>query len=193
MANQFDQIKHSLGGYQQITDYPKFEQNIIQSAILIPMVMDSCELSLVFTRRSDNLARHAGQVSFPGGMREPGDQSPVDTAVRETQEEIGLTPDRIEIIGMMNPYNSSTGFCVFPVVGLIHGTHGLMRNNEVEKLFFVPTAWLDDPRNSYQSDYHAADRQFYKLWYFNNYEGEIIWGLTAQITKDFLNIVKKEQ
>lgn len=193
MKFNIDDIKFTLRDLQQEEKYPRSDLSMVQSAVLIPLFSRSGELSLAYTRRADNLARHAGQVSFPGGVREPGDQTPVDTALRETCEEIGLPAGSIEVIGQLPTYNSSTGFCVFPVVGFIIDVNGLRNNFEVVKLFFVPLVWLDYPANSYRSDYVGADGGVHKLWFFTDYNGEKIWGLTAQITKDFLALINKER
>jgi 8-oxo-dGTP pyrophosphatase MutT (NUDIX family) len=193
MIFRIDDIKFSLRFFQHKEKYPRSDGRTVQSAVLIPLISRIGDLTLVYTRRAGNLARHAGQVSFPGGVREPGDQTPVDTALRETREEIGLPAGSIEVIGQLPPYNSSTGFCVYPVVGFIKEVNGLRNNFEVEKLFFVPLVWLDDPANSYRSDYASADGKEQKLWYFTDYDGETIWGLTAQVTKDFLALIKKER
>jgi len=194
MATQIDEIRKSLEKYGQIKRYPKADKKTVQSAVLIPLIANSQDLAMVFTHRSNNLVRHAGQVSFPGGAREIGDKSPVDTALRETQEEIGLPAEKIEVIGQMYPYNSSTGFCVFPIIGYVQNLKGLKRNFEVDKLFCVPLIWLNNPENSYRADYFNGGQQEHKLlWYFFEFDGETIWGLTAQITKDFLTLIQKER
>jgi len=193
MIFNIEDIKFSLRHFQQKENYPRSHSSTVQSAILIPIINHSGDLALAYTRRAGNLARHAGQVSFPGGVREPGDKTPVDTALRETCEEIGLPAGNVEVIGQLPPYNSSSGFCVYPIVGYIKDVNGLRNNFEVEKLFFVPLAWLDDPADSFLSDYIDADDKKHKLWFFTDYDGETIWGLTAQVTKDFLALIKKER
>ena len=193
MNLHLNDIKIALRDLRLKVKYPSSDGGTVQSAVLVPLINLKGELSLVFTRRAGNLARHAGQVSFPGGVREADDQNPEDTALRETCEEIGLSPERIEVIGQMTPYNSSTGFCVFPVVGIIHDLNGIRNNFEVEKLFFVPLVWLQDPANSYQDDYASADGKMHQLWFFKVFNEEKIWGLTAQITKDFIALIQKER
>ena len=193
MKLNLNDIKIALRDLRQTEKYPPSDGGTVQSAVLVPLFSLKGELSLVYTRRAGNLARHAGQVSFPGGVREGDEQTPEDTALRETCEEIGLSPGRIEVVGQMMPYNSSTGFCVFPVVGIIHDANGIRNNYEVERLFFVPLVWLQDPANSYKDDYASADGKNHQLWFFKVFNEEKIWGLTAQITKDFLALIQKER
>lgn len=187
-----DLIRQILLGYKQREWEDLLTENIQHAAVLLPLTYRLGELIFIFTRRADNLASHAGQVSFPGGVREFEDKTPIDTALRETYEEIGILTNQIEILGMMPPYHSTTGFYVYPVVGFIRNLNGLKRNTiEVEKLLCVPYKWLMNPENYYQADYQTKSGSIHRLWFFKDFEGEKIWGLTAQITLDFMEIIKK--
>src|SRR5499433_4515658 len=95
------------------------DREIRPAAVLVPVVKRDNGLTVLFTRRTAHLHDHAGQISFPGGRSEPGDASPGETALRETLEEIGLEPERVEILGHLPEYTTVTGYRVTPVVGLL--------------------------------------------------------------------------
>ena len=147
------------------------------SAVLVAIVEHPERPTVLLTRRSDNLARHAGQVSFPGGRAEPG-EAPWDTALRETQEEIGLDPAWVELAGLSSPYETVTGFQVTPVVGFVRPDFELTINAaEVAEVFEVDLARLISP-DSYErrsADFRGAKRHFYAM----PYEDRLIWGATA--------------
>ena len=118
------------------------------AAVLIPVIAHPGELTVLFTQRTAHLKSHAGQVSFPGGRAEPGDATPEVTALRESREEIGLAPERVEILARLPDYITRTGYRVTPVVGLLEPPLELMPDpREVEEVFEVPLAFLLDPRN----------------------------------------------
>ena len=94
---------------------------LVAAGVLIPIVERASDLSVLFTERSPDLKHHAGQISFPGGRMEPGDADIRWTALRETQEEIGIMPDNIEVIGALEPMPTITGYVVTPVLGLVTG------------------------------------------------------------------------
>jgi len=167
------------------------ETNLIYSAVLLPFTCHENELKLIFTRRSAALERHRGQVSFPGGMIEKSDKDPIDTALRETCEEINICTSQVEIIGLLNPFDSQTGYLIFPVIGFIHDLEGLQGSgDEVDRVFCIPYAWLADPENSELTDYKTKDGIFRKVWFFKEYEGELLWGITAKITADFIALIE---
>ena len=150
------------------------------AAVLIPLVAHAGEMTAIFTRRTEHLADHAGQVSFPGGRVEPGDAGPVATALRETQEEIGLEPERIEVIGCLERCDTSTGFLVTPVVGLVTPPLTFTLDSfEVAEAFEVPLGFLLDPANRRRESviYRGRKREYFAL----DYEGRTIWGATARM------------
>lgn len=187
-----DYIRNKVLSHQQTSWHDDSSvASLKQAAILLPLAIHDRDIVMVYTRRTDDLAQHAGQVSFPGGIRESFDNTPIDTALRETQEEIGLDPKNVEILGRMPSYPSATGFCVFPVIGYIQSLNGIKENSqEVKRLLCVPFEWLKEKNNSYQADYKTSRGEIHRLWFFKEFDGEIIWGLTAQITLDFINLVK---
>ncbi len=168
------------------------DKHAYDSAVLIPMVMHLEELSLLFTLRSSHLERHSGQVSFPGGIIEEGDNSPVETALRETREEIGISAENIKVIGQLPPFNTSTGYIVYPVVGFINSLQQTNRNIlEVDRIFCIPLNWLCDPGHSRIKNFISNDGNTREAWFFDLYDGELLWGITAKITHDMLELIKK--
>ncbi|MBV8032973.1 MAG: CoA pyrophosphatase [Betaproteobacteria bacterium] len=149
------------------------------AAVLVPIVDDAQELTVLFTQRTTQLKAHAGQVSFPGGRAEPGDASPEFTALREAQEEIGLDPARVEVLGRLPDYHTRTGYVVAPVVALLSPPLALVPDPaEVAEIFYVPLAFLLDPANHRRASRSWQGRtvSFYEMRYQN---GRTIWGATA--------------
>jgi 8-oxo-dGTP pyrophosphatase MutT (NUDIX family) len=136
-------------------------------------------ISVLLTRRTAHLDHHAGQISFPGGRVEDSDTDAVAAALRETQEEIGLDPSRIEVLGRLESYVTITNFTVVPVVGLVHPPFDLKPDPfEVDEVFEVPFAFVLDPANHQRHFREGPDgskRYFYALPYGPHY----IWGATA--------------
>lgn len=134
--------------------------------------------TVVFTQRTSHLKHHSGQISFPGGRAEPGDPTPEATALREAAEEIGLAPERVEVLVRMPEYCTRTGFCVTPVVGFVAPPLELAPDSrEVEEVFEVPVAFLLDPRNH---ERHTREYQGQTVGYYVIQYGERrIWGATA--------------
>jgi 8-oxo-dGTP pyrophosphatase MutT (NUDIX family) len=124
------------------------------------------------------LRDHAGQISFPGGRVEAADASPIETALRETEEEIGLSREHVEILGFLPEYRTGTGFCVTPVVALVAPPFTLCPDPfEVAEVFEAPLAFLLDPANHQQHEMHyrGALRRYYAMPYGDYF----IWGATA--------------
>jgi len=140
---------------------------------------------LLLTRRSKKLAAYRGHISFPGGMREESDSGAVDTAIRETNEELGIDPERIRVIGELNDYLSNEGVVVHSILGLLESTSGLKpQPEEVEYLLEVPLSFFleHSPR---VERWERAGREFDV--YFYDYKGEVIWGLTARMIRHFID------
>ncbi|OGA18210.1 MAG: hypothetical protein A3I63_07345 [Betaproteobacteria bacterium RIFCSPLOWO2_02_FULL_66_14] len=157
---------------------PGRETELKPASVLIPIVLRSAELTVLFTRRTAHLRSHSGQVSFPGGRSEPGDLSPEATALRETREEIGLESRCIEILGRLADYRTRTGYCVSPVVALVAPPFELRLDaHEVEEVFEVPLSFLLDPANHQR---HAREFQGRHVEYTAMpYAQHYIWGATA--------------
>jgi 8-oxo-dGTP pyrophosphatase MutT (NUDIX family) len=147
------------------------------AAVLVPVVAHA-ELTVLFTLRTSHLKAHSGQVSFPGGRAEPHDPTPEFTALREAQEEIGLPPERVEVLARLPDYVTRTAFRVTPVVGLLTPPLELRPDpREVEEVFEVPLAFLLDPRNHHRRTREIQGRTtaFYEM----TYQERTIWGATA--------------
>jgi 8-oxo-dGTP pyrophosphatase MutT (NUDIX family) len=155
---------------------------LTNAAVLVPLVEREHGLSVLLTRRSDSMKRHSGQVAFPGGKADPG-EAPVNTALRETWEEIGLHADFIRPLGVADTYETGTGFAITPVVALVRSGFTLVRHEvEVAEIFETPFAFLMDPANHELRVMKAADgieRRFYAM----PYEERTIWGATAGMVR----------
>ena len=148
------------------------------AAVLVPLVDHADGLTVLLTRRTDHLAHHAGQISFPGGHIEPGDGGPEQTALRETEEEVGLPGSRIQVIGRLDRYVTRTGFDVTPVVGMIEAPLDLdVDPVEVAEVFEVPLDFFLDPANHQRMSrlFEGRKREFHALPYGDYF----IWGATA--------------
>jgi len=148
------------------------------AAVLVPLVTRPDDLTVLLTRRTDHLHHHPGQISFPGGRVEKADVSPVMTALRETEEEIGLLSDRVELLGELPEYVTGTGFRITPVVGLVHPPFELRLDAfEVAEAFEVPLSYFLDPANHqrHRREYQGRMRQYYAM----PYGAHFIWGATA--------------
>ncbi|HJV25667.1 MAG TPA: CoA pyrophosphatase [Aromatoleum sp.] len=148
------------------------------AAVLVPLVARSDDVMVLLTRRTDHLRHHPGQISFPGGRVEKTDVSAVMTALRETEEEIGLSQDKVELLGELPEYVTGTGFRITPVVGLVHPPFELRLDAfEVAEAFEVPLSYFLDPANHqrHSREYQGRMRQYYAM----PYAGHFIWGATA--------------
>jgi 8-oxo-dGTP pyrophosphatase MutT (NUDIX family) len=151
---------------------------LTRAAVLVPLVMRPAELMVLLTQRTAHLAAHAGQISFPGGSVEPGDADSIDTALRETTEEVGLPRDHVEIVGRLDTYVTSTGFEVTPVVGLVRAPYPTMLDAfEVAEVFEVPLAFIVDPANHQRQSRELKGRM--RTFYVLPYQSRYIWGATA--------------
>jgi 8-oxo-dGTP pyrophosphatase MutT (NUDIX family) len=162
---------------------PDATRTLLPAAVLLPIVRRP-DPTVLFTRRTPNLARHAGQVSFPGGRVNEDDLSLVQTALRETTEETGITAGFVSVAGFLDPYETGTGFAILPVVGLLSQGFPLIPNpEEVAEVFEVPLDFLLDPANQqrHAADWQGRRREYYAFTYNDHY----IWGATAAILVEF--------
>lgn len=159
------------------------------AAVLVPLVERSQELTVLLTLRTDHLRDHAGQISFPGGHIESGDGSPEEAALRETEEEIGLTRAQIDIIGRLDDYDTRTGFAVTPVVGMVSPPLGLRLDaSEVAETFEVPLSFVLDPANHERHRKKLGGRM--RTFHVILYESRYIWGATAGILVSLYEVLR---
>ncbi len=168
----------------------KIASTLKPAGVLIPVRRHDTGLSVLLTQRSADLKHHAGQVSFPGGRMEHDDADIEVTALRETREEIGIAEDKVAIIGYLETMPTVTGYAVTPVVGLVDGLVDLaIDRTEVEYTFEVPLSFFLDPAN-----HRLVDREWQGLSFSMvefHFEGQRIWGATAQMLLRFINMIKK--
>jgi 8-oxo-dGTP pyrophosphatase MutT (NUDIX family) len=167
--------------------------SLTPAAVLFPLLYKDDEPNILLTRRTQMVKAHKGQVSFPGGVRDVADKSLLVTALREAEEEIGLQPNDVEILGSLDPVTTaSSGFLVHSFVGLIPYPYPFRLNSrEVADILIVPFHFLADAkhwhRNPFISDNEASDD------YFVPYGKHLIWGATARILKIFFKRVDLEK
>lgn len=153
------------------------------AAVLVALVERNAGIGVLLTRRAEHLEHHPGQISFPGGHIEQSDSDAVAAALRETHEEIGIAPGRVDVLGCLNDYVTRTGFRVTPVVGSIRPPLDMRPDPlEVEEVFEVPLAFFLDPANhlKHERQFEGAPRSFYAM----PYEDYYIWGATAGMLMD---------
>jgi len=157
-------------------------ENLKASAVLMPIFHNQGQYHVLFTERSDEVVFHKGQVCFPGGTQEASDSSLLQTALREAEEEIGLEAKDIEILGELDDMLTFvTNYVISPFVAFIPHPHSLKTNGrEVKGAFSVPLSFLMDEAN------------FKPESYSYEYEGHIIWGATARILRQFINLLKPD-
>ncbi len=164
-----------------------------RAAVLCALRPQGRDLHVVLTKRAEHLSQHAGQVAFPGGKIDAGDRDAVAAALREADEEIGLPPSGVEVLGTLDDYLTSTGFRVTPVLGLIPSTWDAVPDpNEVDVVFEPPLSFLMDPENHTRDhrEWNGTRRYFYAM----PWQGHYIWGATAGMLKqlsDRLAAVRK--
>jgi len=165
-------------------------EGLTPAAVLLLVVNHADEPTVVFTQRTAHLADHAGQISFPGGRVEEGDEGPAGTALREAREEVGIDPAGVEILGELPDYHTSTGYRVRPVVGWAEPPVAWSPDpHEVAEVFEVPLAFLLETAN------HRYESAFYKgrlrHYWAMPWQGRFIWGATAGMLVTFQRIVAR--
>jgi 8-oxo-dGTP pyrophosphatase MutT (NUDIX family) len=157
---------------------------ITHAAVLVPLVHRPEGLQLLLTQRTAHLTDHAGQISFPGGRVEPRDSSPEETALRETEEEIGLARSHVTLLGRLPDYEIPSGFRVTPVVGWIEAPFELELDAfEVAEVFEAPLTHFIDPKRYQRREYRLRER--HRHYMAIPYEGRYIWGATAGMLYSF--------
>ena len=175
----------SSDGYAEIelTD----ETRLKCAAVLVPLVWHDNEWHLLFTRRTDKVESHKGQVSFPGGACDEGETTPEQTALREAEEEVGINPKQVKVLGRLANLITISHFRITPVVGVIQWPAVFrVGEHEVARVFTIPLGWLANPSNRWQFEVQGRKRS---LIAYHPYDGELLWGATARMTVDFLKVL----
>ncbi|MDE2368144.1 MAG: CoA pyrophosphatase [Burkholderiales bacterium] len=173
---------------------------LARAAVLVPLVERESGLHVLLTRRTDHLRDHAGQIAFPGGRAEDSDADAAATALREAEEEVGLPPARVDVIGQMPTYTTVTRYVVTPIIALIHPPLDpaalKLDRNEVAEAFEVPLAFLMDPAHHrrHRYEFEGGARHFLSMpWEGRGSDGQwreyFIWGATAAMLRNLYRVL----
>lgn len=180
-------------------DYPEREyihelapRPLRPAAVLMPLLRQENEWHLLYTRRVDGLPEHSGQVAFPGGRMDPGDPTPEAAALREAEEEIGLPPTKVRILGRLGEYPTISAYCVTPIVAAIDWPfEPRLQTSEVSRVFTIPLRWLDCADHYREQPRPVpVPHSPIKVIFYQPYDGEILWGASARITQALLSVMK---
>ena len=163
-----------------------------KAAVLVPFLLKDENWHILYTRRTASLPEHSDQVAFPGGRSEPNDVTPQQTALREAREEINLRADHVRVLGQLREIRTITNYCVTPVIGEIPWPYEFqLATDEVSRVFSIPLVWLGNPTN-HRIQYRELPPPYspVPVIYFNEYDGELLWGVSAQITLDLLTALE---
>jgi 8-oxo-dGTP pyrophosphatase MutT (NUDIX family) len=181
-----EQIRSSLALHKRVV----LPAGPVPSAVLIPLFLKNGSYHILFTKRTENLQHHRGEVSFPGGVRHIDDTDILHTALRETSEEVGIAPEDVDILGVLDDVLTIHNYLVTPYVGFIAAEHQLRINpDEVERIIEVPLSFLLTPGIFQLRDWSWQGRTL--PLFCVDYEGDRIWGLTAAMLKQFIEIISK--
>jgi len=181
MINEFrERFGQPRTSFEQLGKFPN------QAAVLIPITNHPQHPDIILTKRAEHLSTHSGEVSFPGGKWETDDNSLIETALRESQEEINLSPNVVDVINCQPQHVSLWGIQVTPFVGIIpHDVELVPDKSELDAVFRVPLEFLIADNRTRTEVYYRRDREWWSpVYHFDNFK---IWGLTARILVDFLN------
>lgn len=165
------------------------QRRLRHAAVLVPLIERRGGLQVILTRRSQHLADHKGQIAFPGGRIDPHDAGPSAAALREAEEEIALSRERVELLGELDTYVTRTGYQIHPFVGLVRPPVALMAEPlEVDEIFEVPLAFILQPgsRQTHSREWQGTMRRFYVYPYRDYY----IWGATAGMLNNLSELLR---
>jgi 8-oxo-dGTP pyrophosphatase MutT (NUDIX family) len=190
MADVVRQLRRALP-HPLNTPFRKPPAGFRNAAVLVPLQRDSGAWRVLYTVRSERLGEHRGEIAFPGSQPEAGDAGPLQTALREACEEVGIDPRDVEPLGILDPVDTGTGFRIRPVVGVIaEGAAVRPSLPEVSGVFRVPLDWLQTAGRREGQPVHppAGDK---RAIFFEDFNGRVIWGATARITVQLLDLLRE--
>lgn len=168
---------------------PRFSsREPMHASVLVPLVLRDAGLTVLLTERTTHLSSHSGQIAFPGGKADPEDASATDTALREAEEEIGLSRQAVQVLGALPIYTTGSAFIVTPVVALVQADYSMTPNpHEVADVFEVPLAFLMDPANHrrHTVQWAGSQREWFSMPYTDAVTERFIWGATAGMLRNF--------
>lgn len=175
-----------------VAERPIGSRSLVHASVLVPLLARECGLTVLLTQRAEHLTDHPGQISFPGGRAEPHDSSAIETALREAEEEIGLSPASVQVLGMLPTYTTVTSYVVTPVIGIVQPGRPLRPDPlEVSEIFEVPLAFLMSPahhRRHLVGEGSEAREVFSMPWVTHAADGSprsrFIWGATAAMLRN---------
>lgn len=167
---------------------PRFTDRTPRAASVLVAIVEREQPMVLLTQRTIHLSTHSGQIAFPGGRQDPSDADLVATALREAQEEIGLSPEYVDVLGTLPVYRTGSAFIITPVVGILRGGFSFVRNpGEVDDIFEVPLAFLMNPANHrrHAVDWEGSQREWLSMPYHDGLAERFIWGATAGMLRNF--------
>lgn len=167
-------------------------EGYLHAGVLVPLLLHGPVPELLFTKRTETVETHKGQVSFPGGVVDPSDLDITHTALREMEEELGVPAHCVVPVGLLDDLATPTGFVITPVLGIIGSSPALVPNRtEVASVFTVPLEFFREPANA-RSELKAVGDKLREVWYYD-YGGHQIWGATALIVRSLLQRISMAQ
>jgi 8-oxo-dGTP pyrophosphatase MutT (NUDIX family) len=161
------------------------DEGFLRAGVLVPLIQGESGCDLLFTKRTETVETHKGQISFVGGVMDSTDADIIQTALREANEEIGIPASSVEILSILDDLATPTGFIITPVVGMLESLPALKPNaEEVEEVFHAPLAFFADPRNG-RKETRLVRGKYHEIWIFD-YDRHVIWGATAMIVRMLL-------
>jgi 8-oxo-dGTP pyrophosphatase MutT (NUDIX family) len=166
------------------------DPHLRSAAVLVPLIWENGQWNLLFIHRAETGEFHGGQVAFPGGGRENGDKDIVETALREVEEELHISPKKIHVLGGLPSRPTISRYLVTPVVGIVDWPLPLiLEAKEVTRAFTIPATWLDDPNHWSNKEFEIPGQEKRTTIFFDEFDHELLWGLTAHITLELLQKV----
>lgn len=192
-----EQIRFRLNGLSAKTSElpePWRDEEFSQAAVLIPFVKIRQQWHLLFIRRAEHdLDQHSGQVAFAGGKYEEMDDDLQQTALREVREELGISPEHVTVLGKLEYHYSITHFRITPVVGFVPWPYQLnLQQLEVARAFTIPLNWLANSDHYEIRQHNHANQMPFPVVYYQEYDGEILWGATARMTLSLIALLNKK-